>query len=144
MQFKCKKNVNSRNQGLFLWGRPLLGATTPGQSRPGSDGNNGVLCISQSSSITGTSPSDCLVSYTGHSLWGSYPSAKKQSVYFTAQADRPICNHQTNIYIYCHPQLFSVARYVGRLKLWSKPAHIYIHIYIYIYIYIVFFLLRLK
>ena len=34
----------------------------------GSDGNNGVLRIAQSSSITGTSPSDCLVSYLGHSL----------------------------------------------------------------------------
>ena len=32
------------------------------------DGNEGVLCIPQSSSITGTSPSDCLVSYAGHSL----------------------------------------------------------------------------
>ena len=32
------------------------------------DGNEGVLCLPQSSSITGTSPSDCLVSYPGHSL----------------------------------------------------------------------------
>ena len=37
-------------------------------SEPGSDGNEGVLCIPQSSSITGTLPSDCLVSYLGHSL----------------------------------------------------------------------------
>ena len=47
----------------------LSGATTPGQNGPGSDGNEGVLRIPQSSSITGTSPSDCLVSYPGHSLW---------------------------------------------------------------------------
>ena len=39
--------------------RALSGATTPGQSGPGSDGNEGVLCILQSSSIIGTSPSDC-------------------------------------------------------------------------------------
>ena len=39
-----------------------------GQSEPGSDGNEGVLCISQSSSITGTSQSNCLASYPGHSL----------------------------------------------------------------------------
>ena len=39
------------------------GATTLGQSRPGSNDNEGVLRIPQSSSITGTSPSDCLVSY---------------------------------------------------------------------------------
>ena len=66
----------------------LSGATTPGQSGPGSDGNEGVLRIPQSSSIAGTSPSDCLVSYPGHSLGGgSYPSAEKQSVYSTAPAD---------------------------------------------------------
>ena len=45
-------------------------ATTPDQSEPGSDGNKGVLHIPQSASITGASPSDCLESNTGHSLWG--------------------------------------------------------------------------
>ena len=50
--------------------RALLCATIPGQSGPGSNGNKGVLCIPQSSSITGTSPSECLVSYPGHSLGG--------------------------------------------------------------------------
>ena len=48
----------------------LSGATTLGQSRPGSDGNEGVLCIPQSPSITGNSPSDCSVSYPGYSLVG--------------------------------------------------------------------------
>ena len=33
--------------------RTLSGATTPGQSGPGSDGNEGVLCIPKSFSITG-------------------------------------------------------------------------------------------
>ena len=33
--------------------RTLSGATTPGQSGPGSDGNDGVLHFPQSSSITG-------------------------------------------------------------------------------------------
>ena len=66
---------------------PLSGATTPGQSGPRSDGNEGVLRIPQNSSIAGTSPSDCLVSYPGYSLVGSYPSAEKQSVYSTAPAD---------------------------------------------------------
>ena len=65
----------------------LSGATTPGQSGPGSDGNEGVLHIPQSSSIAGTSPSDGLVPYPGHSLGGSYHSAEKQSVYSTAPAD---------------------------------------------------------
>ena len=43
--------------------RALPGATTPSQSGPGSNGNEGVLRIPQSPSITGTSPSDCLVSF---------------------------------------------------------------------------------
>ena len=60
----------------------------PGQSGLGSNGNEGVLCIPQGPSITGTSPSDCFVSYPGHSLGGgSYPSAEMQSVYSTAPAD---------------------------------------------------------
>ena len=48
----------------------LLGATTPGQSRPRSNGNEEVLCIPQSPSITGISPSDCLVSYQD-THWGA-------------------------------------------------------------------------
>ena len=67
--------------------RALLGATILGQSGPGSNGNEGVLCIPQSPSVTGTSPSDCLVSYPGHSLGGFYPSAEVQSVYSTAPAN---------------------------------------------------------
>ena len=48
--------------------RVLSGATNPKQSGPTSDGHNEALRIPQSSSITGTSPSDCLVSYPEHSL----------------------------------------------------------------------------
>ena len=49
----------------------------------------GMLRIPQSSTITGISPSDCLVSYLGHSLVGgaSYPSAEMQLVYSPAPAD---------------------------------------------------------
>ena len=66
----------------------LSGATILGQSQPGSDVNKGVLHIPQSSRITGTSPSDCLVSYLGHSLGGgSYPTAEKHSVYSTVPAN---------------------------------------------------------
>ena len=53
------------------------------QSGPGSNGNEGVLHIPQSSSITEASPSDCL----GRSLRESYPSAEMQSVYSTALAN---------------------------------------------------------
>ena len=69
--------------------RALSGATISGQSKPGRNGNEGVLCIPQSSSITGTSPSDCLELYPGHLLEGvSYHSSEMQSVYSTAPADR--------------------------------------------------------
>ena len=44
--------------------------------------------IPQSSSITEASPSDYLVSYPGHSLGESYPSAEMQSVYSAAPADK--------------------------------------------------------
>ena len=69
--------MNSQNHDLVLFDSeigPLSSATTPGQSGPGSDDNEGVLHIPQSSSITGTSPSVCFVLYPGHSLrGGSYP-----------------------------------------------------------------------
>ena len=67
--------------------RTLSCATTPGHSGPESDSNEEVLHIPQSFCITGTSPSDCLVSYPGH-LWGvSYPSVEVPSVYSVASAD---------------------------------------------------------
>ena len=65
----------------------ILGAMTPGQSRPGSDGNEGVVCIFQNASITGASLSDCLVSYPEQSLVGSGPSAELQSEYSTLPTD---------------------------------------------------------
>ena len=71
------------NSSIWPIDRTLSGATTPSQSRPGKDGNKGTLHIPQSSSITETSPSDCLVSYPEHS-GKSYPSAEMQSVYSAA------------------------------------------------------------
>ena len=54
----------------------LPGATTPGQSGPGSNGNEGVLHIPQRSNITGASLSDGLVSYLEHSLGGLFSLCK--------------------------------------------------------------------
>ena len=68
----------------FIWlvDRTRSSATIPGQSGPGSNGNEGVLYIPQSSSITEDSASDYLVLYPGDSLSGkSYASAEPQSVY---------------------------------------------------------------
>ena len=78
-QFCLKQFRLAKYSFLFIYkisvwpiDRTLSGATTPGQNWPGSDGNKGVQHISQSSGITEALPSDCLVSYPGHSWgWGS-------------------------------------------------------------------------
>ena len=62
------------NSSIWPLDRNLSGATIPGQSEPGTNGNKGVLHIPQIST-TGTSPSDDLASYPRHSLGESYPSA---------------------------------------------------------------------
>ena len=75
---------------IWLIDRTLSGATTLGQSGPGSDDKEEVLCIPQCSSITGTSPSDCLVTYPRHSLRESYHSVVLQLVWSTALDDQLI------------------------------------------------------
>ena len=63
-------------------------STIPGQSEPGSNGNEGVLRIPQSPSITGTSSADPLMLYPGHTWVGeAYSSEEVQSMYSTATAD---------------------------------------------------------
>ena len=63
-------SISTQFSSIWPIDRTLSGATTSGQSGLGSDAEKAVLCIPQSSSITGTSPSDYLVSYPGHMLWG--------------------------------------------------------------------------
>ena len=48
------------NTSIWPIDRTLSGTTTPGLSRPGSDGNEEVFYNSQSSSITGALPLDFL------------------------------------------------------------------------------------
>ena len=76
-------------QFISIWpiNRSLSGATTPGKSGPGSDCNDGVLLIPQSSSVTGTLPSDCLVSVPEHFLRESFSSAEMLPLYSTAPAN---------------------------------------------------------
>ena len=57
--------------------RTLSGATTTGQSGPGSAGYEGLFRIPQSSSSSETSPSNCLV----YSFGEFYSFAEKQSTY---------------------------------------------------------------
>ena len=74
-QFKCENSKLSKPWFSYIWtiARTQSDATTPGQSGPGSNSNEGVLRISQSFSITGTSPSDFSESYPGHSFEGVLP-----------------------------------------------------------------------
>ena len=64
-QFNFKQSSLAQVRSLVHFDpyKTEYGATTPGQSGPGSDGNKRVLRIPPNSSITGSSPSDCLVSY---------------------------------------------------------------------------------
>ena len=41
--------------------QPITGKISTGQNGPGNDGNEGLLCIPQSSSITGTSALDMYI-----------------------------------------------------------------------------------
>ena len=77
IQFSTSMQFSS----IWCIDRTLSGATTLCQSGPGSDGNEEVLCIPQSSSITEASPSDWWVSYPRHSMGESDPSAKMQSAF---------------------------------------------------------------
>ena len=74
------------NSSIWPIDKTLSGATTLGYSGPGSNGNEEVLHIPQSSK-TGASPSEGLILYPGYSLEESYPSAEMQSVYSTAPVD---------------------------------------------------------
>ena len=67
----CALRLNVKQ---FYW--TLSFTTTSGQCGPGSNGNEEVLCILQSSSITGASSTDCLESYPGHLLVGILPLYK--------------------------------------------------------------------
>ena len=90
---------NRSKQFTSIWpiDRTLSGATTPGQSTPGSNSYDGVLCILQSSSITGISPSDCFLSYPEHSLWSLTPLQR---------SSRCILQHQT----------------IGQLEVWGMHS----------------------
>ena len=85
----------------------LSGVTTLSQSGPGSNGNEEILCIPQSSSITGTSPSDCLVSYPGHSLGrGLTPLQKSSQCILQPQPTGQINYLYLNVIFYFYLSLF--------------------------------------
>ena len=100
-----------------------------------------VLCIPQSSSITGASPLDYVMSYPGHSLmwFGSYSSAGMLSVYSTAPAVWAIQTIRLQIiYIYIYIYIYiickrivCIAQTAGAIEYTdSISTDIYIYIYI--------------
>ena len=109
--------------------RPLSGATTPRKSEPGSEGNEGVLCIPQSSSITGTPPSDCLVSYLGPSLRKSY-SVEMLSVSSTTPAYQAgfMSERRYRIVIY-ELAIIRNVQYFKVIEAYCMVVYIYIYIY---------------
>ena len=80
-------NISTQFSSVRPIDRTLSGATIPGLSGLGSDGDKEILRIPQNSSITIAAPSNRSVSYPRHSLRQSYPSAEMQLVYSTAPAD---------------------------------------------------------
>ena len=106
LDYTIQFSISTQFSSIWAIDKTLSGATTVGQSRPGSDGNKVTLCILQNSSIIGTSLSDCLVSYPRHSLGKSYLSVEMQSVYSTAPADWALrilltkCVYKSYIYIF--------------------------------------------
>ena len=96
-------SINMHFSSIWPIYRTLSGATTPCPSGPGSNDNEGVLCILQISSVIETLPWDCLVLYPGHLLGrGSYPSVKMQLVYSTAPADWAITKCKQMIIDMCN------------------------------------------
>ena len=67
------------NSSIWLIGRNQSGDTILGYSGPESDGNEVALRIPQSSCITEASPSDCLMSYAGHSFGGCLTTLQRCS-----------------------------------------------------------------
>ena len=82
----CLHTVKWFNSSIWPIDGTLTGVTTQSLSGPGSNGNEEVLHIPQSSR-TEDSPSDGLMSYQGHLLVGSYLFAEMQSMYSISQAD---------------------------------------------------------
>ena len=80
------------NNSIWPRDRTLSGVSTPGS---GSNGNERVFCIPRGSSITGASPSNCLVSYPGPSFGsGVLPLCRGAWVQILDETD--CISHSTN------------------------------------------------
>ena len=130
-------SISTQFSSIWPINKTLSNATTLGQSEPGNNGNEGVLRIPQSSCITGTWPSDSVISKI--LLGGVLPLCREAvDVFYSPNL---LGNHwmRTNqyIYIYIHillstedcfivSQLFSVDKHASCYKLGSKPCWLYV------------------
>ena len=95
LNWACHLYCKVSNSSIWPIDRILSGTTIPGQSGPGSkgNGNEGVLCISLIFSITGASPSDFFMSYSGHSLGRGLPVYRDTvGVFFSPRRLDKWCN----------------------------------------------------
>ena len=96
--------------------------------------NEGVLRIPQSSSITGTSPSNCLVSYPAHSLGESYSSVEKHLMNSIAPRDRAREGSEgkwtcDGAYLFVDVKLFSGV-FIWHLYMISATVNIWSYLFI--------------
>ena len=89
---------------------------------PGSDSNEGVLRIPQSSSIIGTSPLDCLVSYQDTRWWGSTP-LQRSSLCILQPLWCEISKEQLIISILCNQLLIKMYQYCCVTQNYAKAEH---------------------
>ena len=101
---------------IWLIDRTLSGATTFVQSGPWSNRHEGVLCISQSSSVTKASPSDYSVMHK-ILIGEAYLCAEMQSVYSATQADWAK-RIQHYIYIYIYIYIYKICKRIVCMKLY--------------------------
>ena len=99
-------SISTQLSSIWSIHRTLSSATTPDQSGPWS--NEEARHIPQSSSFTGTSSSDCLVSYLGHLLGGGVlPLFRGTVSVFYSPSQLGKLNYGWSwlyIYIYTHTQ----------------------------------------
>ena len=85
-------SISTQFTSIWPINRALSGATTLGQDGPRGNGNEEVLRIPQSSRITGTSPSDCLMSYIRTLVgMGNLPLVRDAGFILQAQPTRQVC-----------------------------------------------------
>ena len=115
------------NSSIWPIDKTLLRATTLDQSGPGSNVNEEVLCIPQN--ITIASPSDCLVSHTGHSLEGVLPLCRDVVGLFYGPATSSWLNWQKLLtrscirLTLCDKILYHIFRKFGKCKNSSFNNH---------------------